>query len=199
MSIDIAIPLREEASRAQEIAERMSRADDRKALTLLAARLVGSRKDWNATRETNCRSLFGAARDPRSNTDAIDVDQRPLAMPSSMCVKGSGRGGVMPAKTQIVDFLGDKALVMPALLDAAILGNERAKYVLSLFQMAASYAEHPQEGCAASLRTDREACGIADASFNRNGIAGHLEWAADALLRASLVLRDHVLGEVMFV
>jgi len=40
MSIDIAIALREEASRAQEIAERMSRADDRKALTLLAARLV---------------------------------------------------------------------------------------------------------------------------------------------------------------
>ena len=32
-----------------------------------------------------------------------------------------------------------------------------------------------------------------------NGIANHLEAAADALLRASLMLRDHVLGEVMFV
>ena len=31
-----------------------------------------------------------------------------------------------------------------------------------------------------------------------NGIAGHLEFAADALLRVSLMLRDHVLGEVMF-
>jgi len=31
-----------------------------------------------------------------------------------------------------------------------------------------------------------------------SGIAGHLESAADALLRASLMLRDHVLGEVMF-
>jgi uncharacterized protein Yka (UPF0111/DUF47 family) len=29
-------------------------------------------------------------------------------------------------------------------------------------------------------------------------IAGHLEEAADALLRASLILRDHILGEVMF-
>jgi uncharacterized protein Yka (UPF0111/DUF47 family) len=74
----------------------------------------------------------------------------------------------MPAKTQIVDFLGDKALVRPASLDAAIVGNERAKYVLSLFQMAASYAEHPQEGGAPSLRTDREACGIADATFDRS-------------------------------
>jgi hypothetical protein len=77
----------------------------------------------------------------------------------------------MPAKTQIVDFLGDKALVLPALLDAAIVGNERAKYVLSHFQMAASYAEHPQEGGAPgapTLRTDREACGIADATFDRS-------------------------------
>jgi len=31
-----------------------------------------------------------------------------------------------------------------------------------------------------------------------NGIAGHLESAADALLRASLMLRDRVLGEVIF-
>jgi hypothetical protein len=31
------------------------------------------------------------------------------------------------------------------------------------------------------------------------GIAAHLESAADALLRADLILRDHVLGEVMFV
>ncbi len=31
-----------------------------------------------------------------------------------------------------------------------------------------------------------------------SGIAGHLESAADALLRASLILRDHLLGEVMF-
>ena len=38
----------------------------------------------------------------------------------------------MPAKTEIVDFLGDKELVLPALLDAAIIANEQAKYVLSL-------------------------------------------------------------------
>jgi uncharacterized protein Yka (UPF0111/DUF47 family) len=32
-----------------------------------------------------------------------------------------------------------------------------------------------------------------------SGIAAHLEAAADARLRASLILRDHILGEVMFV
>jgi hypothetical protein len=30
------------------------------------------------------------------------------------------------------------------------------------------------------------------------GISSHLESAADALLRATLMLRDHVLGQVMF-
>jgi uncharacterized protein Yka (UPF0111/DUF47 family) len=74
----------------------------------------------------------------------------------------------MATKTQIVDFLGDKALVLPALLDASILGNERAKYALSLLQMAASHAEHPEEGPAPSLRDDREACGIADPTFDRS-------------------------------
>ena len=74
----------------------------------------------------------------------------------------------MPAKTQIVDFLGDQALVLPALLDAAIVGNERAKYVLSLFQMAASHAEHPEEGGAPPLKADREGCEIADPTFDRS-------------------------------
>jgi len=42
----------------------------------------------------------------------------------------------MPAKTQIVEFLGDKALVLPSLLDAAIVGNERASSVSSRWPRA---------------------------------------------------------------
>lgn len=73
----------------------------------------------------------------------------------------------MATKTQIVDFLGDKALVLPALLDAAIAANDRTKYVLSLLQMAASHAVHPQDTAADSLQAEREACGIDDTSFDR--------------------------------
>src|ERR1700739_3447508 len=36
----------------------------------------------------------------------------------------------MTAKTEIVDFLGDMELVLPALLDAAIIGNEQATLFL---------------------------------------------------------------------
>ena len=52
------------------------------------------------------------------------------------------------------------------MLDTAIAGNEQAKYVLSLLQMAVSYAERPEDAAAPSLQTDREACGISDASFD---------------------------------
>lgn len=71
------------------------------------------------------------------------------------------------AKTQVVDFLGERALVLPTLLASAFVANERAKYVLGLLQMAAGQAENPQV-TAPSLRADREACGITDARFDRS-------------------------------
>ncbi|HYM04544.1 MAG TPA: DUF47 family protein [Stellaceae bacterium] len=72
----------------------------------------------------------------------------------------------MTAKTQIVDYLGERALVLPALLSSALVANERAKYVLALLQLAAGQAEHPQT-TAPSLRAEREACGITETSFDR--------------------------------
>jgi hypothetical protein len=71
----------------------------------------------------------------------------------------------MTEKTQIVELLGEKALVLPALLNNALVANERAKYVLSLLQMAVGQAEHPQS-TAPTLRVEREACGITDASLD---------------------------------
>ncbi len=72
----------------------------------------------------------------------------------------------MTAKTEIVDFLGERALVLPALLATALVANERAKYVLTMLQMAASQAENPQAS-PPSLRADREACGITEPKFDR--------------------------------
>ncbi len=72
----------------------------------------------------------------------------------------------MMAKTQIVDFLGEDALVLPALLATALVANDRAKYVLTLLQMAASQAESPQVP-APSMRAEREACGITETGFDR--------------------------------
>jgi hypothetical protein len=100
----------------------------------------------------------------------------------------------MTAKTAIVDVLGDNALVLPALLDAAIVGNEQAKYILSLLQMAASQAECPRDTAASSLRTDREACGIAEASFDHtiaeSSSDGHGSFYIPGAQRLMAVLDD---------
>jgi uncharacterized protein Yka (UPF0111/DUF47 family) len=71
------------------------------------------------------------------------------------------------AKTRIVDLLGEKALVLPALLDAAIVANEQAKYILGLLQLAAGNADQPDPQVGPSLRAEREACGIAEPRLDR--------------------------------
>jgi len=71
------------------------------------------------------------------------------------------------SKTRIVDLLGEKALVLPALLDGAIIANEQAKYILGLLQLAAGNADRPDPQTAPTLRAEREACGIAEAALDR--------------------------------
>ncbi|MBB6254709.1 DUF47 family protein [Nitrospirillum iridis] len=72
----------------------------------------------------------------------------------------------MSAKTRIVDLLGERALVVPALIATALTANEQAKYLLALLQMAAAQAENPQIP-APTLKAEREACGMEDAGLDR--------------------------------
>jgi uncharacterized protein Yka (UPF0111/DUF47 family) len=72
----------------------------------------------------------------------------------------------MTVKTQIVDALGERALVLPAQLTLALAANERAKYVLALLQLAADQAETPQ-ATPLNLRQEREACGVTETAFDR--------------------------------
>ena len=37
-------------------------------------------------------------------------------------------------KTRILDLLGERAVLLPALLSAAVIGDEQAKYILGLLQ-----------------------------------------------------------------
>lgn len=71
----------------------------------------------------------------------------------------------MTTKARIVDLLGEGALTLPAKLGEAVVANERAKYVLSLLQLAATHADN--EGAPAnSLQRERQACGISDRSLD---------------------------------
>lgn len=69
------------------------------------------------------------------------------------------------SKARIVDELGEKELLLPALVNEALAANDRAKYFMSLLQAAREHAEHP-ELAVSDLQQERLACGIADADLD---------------------------------
>jgi uncharacterized protein Yka (UPF0111/DUF47 family) len=71
----------------------------------------------------------------------------------------------MPAKSGILEDLGETALLLPQLINRALAANDRIKYFLTLFQSARNHAEHPDTE-ALSLRGEREASGVDDASLD---------------------------------
>jgi uncharacterized protein Yka (UPF0111/DUF47 family) len=93
------------------------------------------------------------------------IEIKPGAVGCRYKLDVSGAGADMP-KARILDLLGEKALLLPALVGAAVLANERAKYVLALLQLAAANADCPNPD-AATLRAEREACGITEAALDR--------------------------------
>lgn len=90
-------------------------------------------------------------------------------------------------KSEVLTAIGADSLRRPAAVNAALAANDRVKYAFSLLQMAAAYADQPDQP-AASLKRERLACGIDDPSLDaftagasRIGTAYHLP-GADRLL-----------------
>ena len=71
----------------------------------------------------------------------------------------------MPAKTDILENLGETALLLPQLINQALTANDRVKYWLTLFQSARDHADHPRMDVS-SLRREREAAGVDDPSLD---------------------------------
>jgi len=65
------------------------------------------------------------------------------------------------SKQQIIDTLGEQQLLLPARVNAGLVANDRAKYLLTVLQTARSRGENPARWWP-DLRTERLACGIAD-------------------------------------
>ena len=71
----------------------------------------------------------------------------------------------MTRKLKIIDELGEKALLLPALVNRGLAANDRAKFGLSLFQAAKAHADRP-EAPAQSLREERLAVGLDETDFD---------------------------------
>jgi hypothetical protein len=71
----------------------------------------------------------------------------------------------MTGKYQIVAELGEKSLTLPNLVNAALVANDRAKYLIALLQAAKGHADHPETDTI-DLRNERIACGINEIEFD---------------------------------
>jgi uncharacterized protein Yka (UPF0111/DUF47 family) len=72
---------------------------------------------------------------------------------------------VVPVKTEILEELGEGAVLLPERINRALAANDRVKYFLTLLQAARDHAEH-QGSDASWLKQDREASGVSDTSFD---------------------------------
>lgn len=71
----------------------------------------------------------------------------------------------MVEKKSIVRELGEEELLLPGLVNSALLANDRIKYYFTLLQTAREKAEHPEREFPV-LRTERETAGEEDARFD---------------------------------
>ncbi|MCG7855178.1 MAG: hypothetical protein MIO88_04925, partial [Methanoregulaceae archaeon] len=72
----------------------------------------------------------------------------------------------MLTKKAMIRELGEEELILPTLVNTALAANDRIKYYFTLLQAAQSRARHPREEYS-NLRTEREAAGIDNSSFDR--------------------------------
>jgi CHAD domain-containing protein len=102
---------------------------------------------------------------------ALGVDPPATPLPVTAPVPAGRRDGpVRPpdgpiTKARIVGEMGEQELLFPALVNAALAANDRAKYLMTLLQAAREHGDHP-DGPAARLGQERLACGITDAALD---------------------------------
>jgi hypothetical protein len=73
---------------------------------------------------------------------------------------------MMPRKAAIIEQIGQDTLLLPELVSRAWNANDRLTYYLTLLQAARDHASTPRQP-APNLRAEREASGVANASFDR--------------------------------
>jgi CHAD domain-containing protein len=89
----------------------------------------------------------------RAANDARDCD---------VLIERLKTGSGSMTKARMVGELGEEGLLLPSLVNEALAANDRAKYLMTLLQVAHEHADHP-DLAASDLKQERLACGVADA------------------------------------
>ncbi len=93
---------------------------------------------------------------------------------------------IVPQKLQIVEQLGESALVLPELIARGLAANDRVKYYMALLQAC---RDHAAGGAPADLSLDRVGAGEADATLD--SIVQRSQFDAEARLRVPDAARVH--------
>lgn len=72
----------------------------------------------------------------------------------------------MSEKTRILDSLNEKALLLPTLVNRALVANDRVKYRFTLLQAAQFHADNP-DAVTSNLRGERLAAGVQDGDLDQ--------------------------------
>jgi uncharacterized protein Yka (UPF0111/DUF47 family) len=81
-------------------------------------------------------------------------------------------------KARIVEALGERDLLLPALVNHALAANDRAKYRFTLLQTARTHADHP-DSPASALQRERKVSGVQDSGLDAV-VAGSSKLNGDA-------------------
>src|SRR5262249_20799108 len=98
-------------------------------------------------------------------------------------------------KARIVGELGEQELLLPALVNQALLANDRAKYLMTLLQAAREHADHP-ELAETDLRQERLACGIAETEFDSVAGRSRKEGRDVYHIPQARHIHDHLIDDV---
>jgi hypothetical protein len=80
-------------------------------------------------------------------------------------IQQTKRRQAMACKTKMVEELGEGELLLPNLVNEALSANDRAKYLMTLLQMAKDHADYP-DLASPDLKQERLACGITESGFD---------------------------------
>jgi uncharacterized protein Yka (UPF0111/DUF47 family) len=100
---------------------------------------------------------------PAAKSAADPPAAPPLPASENIAVPGT------MTKAKIVGELGHHELLLPALVNEALIANDRAKYLMTLLQAAREHADHPDQD-ATDLKQERLACGVAEPDLD--GVVG---------------------------
>ena len=99
-------------------------------------------------------------------------------------------------KLDIVEQLGETALILPELVARALAANDRVKYYMALLQAGRDHADAKAGSAVPDLRPDREAAGEDDAGLDAIVAGSHRDPTGDLFVPRAAEVHDRLIAGI---